>query len=172
METHQGELDPLSMYYRICPYCKRPHMVKNRGRDFCSDRCADTYYNVHRRDLKQAEKIIAEKGMVTDVNSKQPIVIEESKIDYGENLNYRFTHNINLLNSLSIDLNKGTIYHIPDLVRMNFDFSIYEARNPLFNTGLENQCFYLTFKNFRMYLLEINKVLIFKTTEYELHRNQ
>lgn len=50
------ELDPLSDRYPVCPNCRKLHMVRNKGRDFCRDKCANQHYNARRRLGKQVRQ--------------------------------------------------------------------------------------------------------------------
>ena len=138
-------LDQTSDRYRICPSCKCAHMVANRGRDFCSDKCADTYYNTHRRFRKQAIEILTPE--------LQSITDNESVLQT----------NYSLLNDLPVDPVNGTRYPIIYLLNIGFNFSYFTERNELYNTPVEQQCFSISIYSYRIYLLNITEVLISKT---------
>lgn len=78
------ELNPASPYYRICPNsaCRKPHMVTNRGRDYCSNECADKDYNQKRRLKKMAERILfkEEPGQIV------PLVKTEEELKLEKNI--------------------------------------------------------------------------------------
>ncbi len=143
METFYS-VDPLSDRYRICPNCKIAHMVHNRGRDFCTDKCADDYYNTHRRLTRQATNV--------------PPLANTSLITRDQML----AKNLNVLNHLSIDETFGTKYLITDIVNSGFDFSFHTSRNVLHNTDFDNQCFYISIFEYKILLLTTAEILIAK----------
>lgn len=154
-------LDPLSDRYRVCPNCGKPHMVANRGRDFCSDWCADAYYNKNRRLIKQAE--LSRGGYVTQ---QRPQVIETVKPQSTYtvlDVNSRKQKNKEFLNRLGVDKVTGTKYNLSDLLAHEFDLTIFDEKQKLYNTPTDISCFCLVFGGYSMYLVEKDLVLIAKT---------
>lgn len=80
----EQNLDPLSDRYRICPHpqCKKPHMITNRGRDYCCDKHADDHYNLLRRLKAQTEKMMnSNDGKTIELESVPAVLplVNESK---------------------------------------------------------------------------------------------
>lgn len=165
----ETELDPLSDRYRVCPNCSIPHMVRNRGRDFCSDRCADQHYNTRRRLLKQADPknnavMVADDIIVPEASAEeiaQPeIIVAIEPIQVNSESTYG--KNIRILNSMQILFPDGTTYPIEDLTKSGFDFNTYTDRGVLHNIDPELNCHFLQYEMYRIYRVDVSHVLIAK----------
>jgi hypothetical protein len=162
------ELDPLSNRYRVCPNCQTPHMVRNKGRDFCSDRCADQHYNARRRLLKQALQTVQIKP--TEVATTESDTTSAAATDYracAEN----HDKNLQILNSLSIDTKNGTVIHSDDLLSRGFDFELSSGRGVLYNIDPSLNCHFMQYGVYRIYRVDFSQLLIYKfqTTKNENH---
>ncbi|MBL0031605.1 MAG: hypothetical protein IPP27_05255 [Bacteroidetes bacterium] len=105
-------MDANSPYYRICPACSKPHMVKNKGREYCSDKCYQDFYNATQRIIKRP-----------GISNIQ----EEFNIEATEEM---LICNKKLLDSLTIEPD-GSQYKIHVLLEAGFNFSAYTYRYPL-----------------------------------------
>jgi hypothetical protein len=161
MKTETKEilkLDPTSDRYRICPYCKKAHMVNHLGRDYCCDAHADKHYNEKRRLKKQAEKIIAEsqidaKDEISDVTPTNNLFLRNEVLE----------KNIALLGSLNINPVSGNIFKIPYLEAHGCDFNYYSLllKNENVPDGYTSNS--ILIKNFKITRIEQDKVKIIKT---------
>jgi hypothetical protein len=154
-------IDPTSDRYRICPYCKTPHMVKNKGRDYCDDKCADAHYN-YLRKYRNLGEIDKEKKLGTDKkmqelenqlipgNSPDPKKWEEA-----------FEKNIKILNELLIDAVKGSKFKLDYLKNLGFEFWAHTTRAPLYNTEKETDAHLLIYADYQIYQLDYNVILIY-----------
>jgi hypothetical protein len=162
----QDILDPLSDRYRVCPNCKTPHMVRNRGRDFCSDRCADQHYNARRRLLKQAEPktILEQNPLPIPPMEENMSVTVQSKIESTQPEVTDYQKNLQILNSVTIKPEVGTVYHIDDLIRAGFNFDAFSGRGILHNIDPKLNCHFVQYGTYRLYRVDYSHVLI--------HRNE
>jgi hypothetical protein len=162
LELIEENLDPLSDRYRICPNpsCKKPHMVKNRGRDYCSDKCADDHYNLIRKYREQFEtdrekKVEAERSI---------IAAEQQKAVYMKpDPEWQKIHenNIEIFSSLTIDPVKGTKYLLNYLLSLGVNLFTHTAKAKLHNIDEKYGVHYLIFGDFKLYLIDYNVVLIY-----------
>ncbi len=110
MKKTENLLNQNSDRYRICPHpeCRKPHLVKNRGRDYCSDKCADDHYNLLRRLKKQTEQFKVQKGntislepqqlnsdRISKVDGNLPMVVQE-ELSPNQTQNESATNGVNL----------------------------------------------------------------------------
>ncbi len=160
------DLDPLSDRYRVCPNCKIPHMVRNRGRDFCSDRCSDQHYNANRRLMKQAEpkgnsEVVAQTQneasappgsatSLTEDTSSKVVVHQMSAYD----------RNIWILDAQNIHPQNGTTYSIDDLVKIGFVFEACAGRGILHSIDPKLNCHFLQYGKYRVYRIDFTIVLV------------
>jgi endogenous inhibitor of DNA gyrase (YacG/DUF329 family) len=154
-----GQLDPTSTYYRICPECSKQHMVTHRGRDFCSDRCADNWYNRRRKLEKQVAVTKVEKGGF--INELHPVQNAHSghNDESAQDSEMQRQANLDYLNSLVLDPFTGSEFDLDELINNNFDFSLFNYRFLLHNTNSKS-CYCLTYGRFRIFLIARNKILI------------
>lgn len=159
-------LDPLSDRYRVCrnPQCREPFMTTNRGRDYCTDKCADTHYNFMRKYIKLnyngAGKISSEeqnKPLSATVQS-----LPNCKPD--QEWQSTFEKNMKILDELEMDLKKGTKYNIDYLVNLGFNFFVHSSRVVIHKIEAKYNSHYLILSDFRIYFTERNTVLIFCKT--------
>lgn len=159
-------LDPLSDRYRVCrnPECRTPFMAKNRGRDYCCDKCADTHYNFMREYIKLnnygAGKIVRE-----EENKTLP-PIAQALPNYKPDHEWQtaFNNNLKILNDLSLDPIMGSKFNIDAMVGLGFNFFIHSSRVVLHNIEAKYNAHYLIIGDFRIYFTERNTVLIYCKT--------
>ncbi|MGZ4055310.1 MAG: hypothetical protein ACXVDZ_14295 [Bacteroidia bacterium] len=156
------KLNPKSDRYRICPECGEGHMVKHRGRDFCSDKCCDDYNNKAKRLLKQSEpqQPITEE-IPTNVLPVAEVPKPEVILAPVEILN-GVQKNIQILNTLVIDPKEGSACYLNYLMNLGIDFNEFVSEK-LHNipSGYQANC--LACGKYRIYLIDSNTVLITKT---------
>lgn len=114
-------LDKNSLYYRICPHCRKPHMVHNKSRDYCSDKCYNDFYSQIRKHMKIADYYSKPHSeMQQQLNHKEEYPKEDLVFNAYEN-------NLKILASLSID-EEGTRYNVQELNNAGFEFNAYSYR--------------------------------------------
>lgn len=176
--TVEPELDPLSDRYRVCPNCGSPHMVRNKGRDFCSDRCADQHYNARRRLMKQAEpkRDIEPAPLPLALPAlppvPEPIAVIESVAVTTEEVGLPtqpqvtdYEKNIQILESSSILPDSGTVYHLDDLTRAGFVYDACSGRGTLHNIDPKLNCHFVQYGKYRIYRVDFSHVLIHKNQQ-------
>ncbi len=166
LELAESVLNPLSDRYRVCPNCKRPHMVRNKGRDYCSDKCADRHYNYLREYKKLGERTHQNKVSNLEVNSETDTmqdIVHKEEINSEHLLNQQkvLEKNLEVLNTLQIDPVKGSKFTLSQLINLGFDFSSYTAKAKLHNINDKYGSHYLVFGDFKIYLLDHNVALIY-----------
>jgi hypothetical protein len=168
-ENHQQsnhsiyKLDPSSNRFRICPNCKKEHMVNHLGKDFCCDKCADDHYNQNRRLRKQAEAMLAEKSQnIVTINDRGGPI--ESFPSSDPEWEASMKTNVFILNSLDLDDKYGSVFSIDDLFSLGFQFSCYSTQGKNHNVpeGIESS--FLLYSDYRIYRTDYNRVLIKKIT--------
>lgn len=99
-------------------------MVHNKGRDYCSAKCYNDFYNQIRKHMKIADQYgQPQSEMKQQLNHKA----EFSKEDLVSNA---YEKNLKILASLSID-EGGTKYNVQELNHAGFEFSAYSYRYPV-----------------------------------------
>lgn len=162
LQTQRSSNPANASLLRQCPNCRRHHWVRNRSRDFCSDWCADTFYNKYVRGGRQkkltSQSDISSGNLVTSATYNAPVIEINQKQLYA----YRPLP-LEILDRLTIDP-KGTKYLVKNLVNSGFDFSKYTHRVKLHNTpsGMEAYC--LSFHNYWLFWTNNDSVLIYKYT--------
>jgi hypothetical protein len=162
LELLEETLDPLSDRYRICPNpsCRKPHMVRNKGRDYCCDKCADEHYNLNReyRNLYKAEKEI-------EIETENAVIKSENQkvVNWKPDPDWLTAHNktIEVFNSLTIDPVKGTKYNLDHLVSLGANLLTYSAIGNLHNIDEKYACKSLVFDDYRLFLIDYNVILIY-----------
>lgn len=139
-ETNLLKLDANSPYYRICPACSKPHMVKNKGRDYCSNKCYQDFYNSTQRIIKKQEPSKSQEEFNKDVTKEM------------------LASNKNILDSLPIE-SEGTHYKIQELLATGFIFCAYTYRYP-FNQQLNILC--TEYGEYETFLVKPDVILIHK----------
>lgn len=182
--TTSLELDPLSDRYRVCPNCSKPHMVRNKGRDFCSDRCADQHYNTRRRLMKQVQQTVDPEVALALEPNKEFAPEQRAEIGQAPELakeiftrqnvppvesNASYDRNIEILNSLPVDPENGTVLHVADLTSRGFVFDYYSGRGVLHNIDPTLNCHFMQYGLYRIYRIDFSIILIYKfhTTKTE-----
>jgi hypothetical protein len=79
-------LDPKSTFYRICPGCGKAHMVKNRGRDYCSDKCYQDYYNQFKRKIRSLKLDEDVENKIPENQKYQPPIRNENPKLLNQNI--------------------------------------------------------------------------------------
>jgi ribosomal protein S27AE len=170
------KMDKNSNRYRVCPNDGVDFMAEHRNRKFCHNKvCTNEYHNLKKKtkslipinnrihlDLKLPIKdenisiVMSEvKAETTNEVKNEPVLeIKEEGID-------KLQHNLNILDSLEIDSVNGTIFSVEQIFNLKYDFSVYDGRGPMYNTGAEN-CFFLVIRNYRIYRLEFSRLLVVK----------
>lgn len=156
----EPELDPLSDRYRVCPNCQTPHMVRNKGRDFCSDRCADQHYNARRRLMKQAEPkhpevtptLTAplnsndESAALTVASAQEPVLVERSRCEQ-------------ILDDFKVP-HGGALIPLQRLIEKGFDFDKYTSRTALNSSADERVHYKLTYGIYSLHRLDPQNILV------------
>lgn len=159
------ELDPTSDRYRICPLprCRKPHMVSNRGRDYCCDEHADEHYNMIRKYIKLNYNNTTNKTIDVSIASHQTAQpIPNCKPD--QEWQTAFEKNMTILNELNLDPKKGTKFNIDFLVGLGFNFFVHSSRVVLHNIDSKYNTCHLILGDFLIYFSERNTVLIYCKT--------
>ena len=71
-------------------------------------------------------------------------------------------NNMKFLNELKINYLKGSIFDLNDFINEKFNFSAFTSKTRIPNTTENEHCFFLTFKNYNIYLLSENQFLVTK----------
>ena len=148
-------------YYRECPNCSTPHIASHRSRFFCSDWCADTYYNNNRRNVKQGGAMIAERGAAIPTAGIGPSPVQQMSIPAPPV--DPLACNLTILDKMGIDMINGTYCLIDDLVRSSFAFDHFTGRVKLNNTRQGEDCYALEYRNYIIFFIDKQGVLISKT---------
>jgi hypothetical protein len=158
-------LDPQSDRYRVCrnPECRKHFMAKNRSRDYCSDRCADTHYNFLRKYIQQNNY-----GDVTKKQYNVPASETDPEIKStfpnnkpDQEWTAAYENNLKILDSLTLNPKKGTPYKVDYLIGLGYNFFCYTSRAPLFNIEPKHDAHCLILSDYKIYLIERNTILIF-----------
>ena len=109
-------LDPKSEFYRICPGCGKAHMVKNRGRDYCSEKCYQDHYNDFNRKIKSLKLNVSPENSTPEIRKYEPPIRIEDKNTLNKNIHILET-------TLSGDLEK--VVNSFELEIKGFNFFAY-----------------------------------------------
>lgn len=148
------KMDRNSDRYRKCPNDGVEFMAIHRTSIFCNDKCADEFHNQKKKGsenklLEEARAIIA---MPTVLTSK---IVMELPLDKAE-------QNVNIINTLIIDSEKGTVFNIDYLYSIGVDLSAYNGRGVLYNIDDSFNCHFLQIGNYRLLRVEFSEILIKK----------
>jgi hypothetical protein len=161
------ELDSTSDRYRICPHpgCKKPHMVSNRGKDYCSNKCADDHYNMLRRLKKQAQRAEAARFLTIREPAlfmeSEPVPSSVPQAEVAPSMALSgLEKNINILSALDLDSVHGSVFTYDALVGNGFDFGAYSASSKNFNIPEQHFSNYLTYGAYRIYRVTADGFLI------------
>jgi hypothetical protein len=125
-------------------------MVKNKGRDYCSNKCYQDFYNLTRKFKKPG---IQNNPAVNETEKLLNNYPEDPKKEIAFDA---FEKNQKILSSLIID-DKGTPYKIQELENAGFEFYAYTFRYPL-NSDLNIYC--LEYGPFEAFLIAQDALLI------------
>jgi hypothetical protein len=162
LELLEETLDPLSDRYRICPNppCGRPHMVKNKSRDYCSDKCADDHYNFIRKYRQQHE---AEKGKKVELEKSTIEAEKQKEIDWKLDPEWLKIHNnnIDILSSLAIDSANGTQFPLDYLINLGANLTAYTAIGTYYTIDETYNSRSLVIGDYKLYLIDYNVILVY-----------
>jgi len=145
------KLDPTSDRFRICPNCKIQFMTNHLSRDFCNDKCADDYYNKHRRLTKQATVIVEENKMM---KPHQEVLATSSSPPTNNDLE----KNIQILDQLKINPEKGSFFSQEELNSLGFNFFANSGTGKVPDN--DPACHYVSFAQYRIFRIGISILLI------------
>ncbi|UPT68610.1 MAG: hypothetical protein M0D57_08315 [Sphingobacteriales bacterium JAD_PAG50586_3] len=160
------KLNPLSDRYRICPNCKKGHMITHGKRDFCSDKCNDDYNNRLKKDLRLLIQSEEHQVQPNDVIEKIVEPMAEIKPQ-----NQKLRDNIAIIDSYEIEPNGYSIVEMQDLEDAGYDFDVYSGLFRLYNIPKKYIAFFTVLGRYRFYRLEDTTFIIFKKQEDGLHKN-
>ena len=151
MNKTNPQPDPTSPYYRICPSCHTGHMVRNKSRDYCSDKCYQDFYNQTRR-IKRVALMYAPPYVDTN-----PIQTETYREAQHKSIDPNFLQkNIGILEQLSIE-GDGTKFKVHNLAEAGFEFSAHSYRYPI---SIERNIYCIEYGQFETLLVEPDTILI------------
>ena len=146
------KIDPGSLYYRLCPWCKEEFLATHQAQKFCSQLCRDSFHNQIKMEKIKELKVIA--GIDnSDSNEKQIEVRKKT----GIALNIALLNQLNIRNGLRISK--------ADLLAKDYQFEFFDDILPFrgsesfrfFQIGhynlfwIEYDEFFLTTKNKNSY---------------------
>jgi len=160
-------LDPLSDRYRVCPHpqCGKAHMVNNRGKDYCSNKCANDHYNMLRRLKKQALESEAARLLVQE--KPQLFTETQPETTYAPEVQTapaELEKNYRILSQLHLDNNAGSLYTLSQINDLGLDLRFYSGIKRHHNLPKNLSCNWLYIGPFRIYRLESEKFLLIKKT--------
>ena len=161
------KLDPTSDRYRICPYCQEPHMVNHLSKDYCCDEHADAHYNEKRRLQKHAESMLNKKDKIffmmpskCNNNETPKLIDEEEEKTVAEPPETVF-------DTLKIDPDKGTVFHIKALEAIGVDLFKYSTKINLGKEYNGQKQFAVMFKNYKITRVKNDKVHVQKVINFK-----
>ena len=148
------KMDPNSDRFRQCPNDGVEFMAAHRTEKFCCPQCADEFHNEKKRDaenklLEEAKAIIATPA-VTQTQSQSEVPLDKAR------------QNIKIIDTLTIDPAKGSVFNIDWLYSKGIDFSAYNGRGVLYNINSSHNCHFIQIGNYRLFRVEFSEVLIKK----------
>lgn len=173
-------LDRTSDRFRICPNpeCKKEHMVKHRGKDYCSDKCADDHYNFKRRLDNHAEELLTKGGTVSSIADFQSVNLKKKSEDSvfvsqipDDVWKEKMITNMQILNSLELDAVHGSLYGVQELLDAGFDFNVFSTQGILHNYPKKDKGQYLVYENYRAYRTLTDEILILNTNNLKPRNN-
>jgi hypothetical protein len=131
MKKSVYKLDPTSDRYRVCPNpeCEKKHMVTHRGKDYCSNECADTDYNRKRRLTNHVVSMLSNGGTIGSIQKEQQAVTVNKELS-DEEWKVKMKANMDILNQLEIDPEEGTIFGIQDILDKGVAFGCSSTSGP------------------------------------------
>ncbi|UPT69036.1 MAG: hypothetical protein M0D57_10625 [Sphingobacteriales bacterium JAD_PAG50586_3] len=149
------KLDPQSDRYRICPYCKNPHMVVHRNADFCNRKCANDFHNRNKKIAKELSALLGplEPSAVTEESTISIVpVLTPSQV------------NIQIFDSFEIEPGDELEVHFDELEIKGFDFDgkYASGRGNLFNMHKKYNGHYTQYGRYKTFRTDFSKLLIYK----------
>lgn len=150
------KMDRTSHRYRKCPNDGYEFMTDNLSRKFCSDQCADEFHNDLKKKEAQEKKLLDEaKAIIANPIVPQPLVQPEAPMDKAK-------QNVKIIDALTLDPVKGSVFNIDWLYSKGIDFSAYNGRGVLYNIDSSHNCHFIQIGNYRLFRVEFSEVLIKK----------
>jgi len=148
------KMDRTSHRYRKCPNDGYEFMTDNLGRIYCCDQCADEFNNQKKRD---AENKLLEEAKAIIATPAVPQTRLQSEVSFD-----KARQNIKIIDTLTIDPAKGSVFNIDWLYSKGIDFSAYNGRGVLYNIDSSHNCHFIQIGNYRLFRVEFSEVLIKK----------
>jgi hypothetical protein len=165
------KLDPTSDRYRICPYCKKPHMVNHLGKDYCCDVHADKHYNEKRRLKKHAEFMLKEKQKVKvkeeEKINENGLSVDLPEMSVDEVKKNGIEKNVAVFDSMEVDPNEGSIYGILYLEGNGVDFKYYSYKINHEDSHEAKSSSYIIIKNYKIERVSKTEVRIIKKINFK-----
>ena len=165
------KLDPTSDRCRVCPYCKKPHMVNHLSKDYCCDSHADKHYNEKRRLKNHAESMLKEEqeAIIKEgegIEKKTPS-IAQPEISAEEVKKNGIEKNVEVFDRMEVDPNEGSIYGILYLEGNGVDFRChsFKINNEDSTTGKFSN--YIIIKNYKVERMSKTDVRITKKISFK-----
>ena len=147
--------------FRICPNpsCGIEHYVTHRGKDYCSDQCADNHYNQKRRLKEHAKAKISTSKAEQALAEKQEkeILIDDQERSEIEKVN------IIKLNELELNDLEGHVFTLSNLTDLGIDLRGYSTIGKLHNMPKAKQGQYIIIGSYRIFRLMQDQFLIYNT---------
>jgi hypothetical protein len=137
---------------RVCPHCHTGFYAQHLNKRFCSDKCADTYYNERIRPLMQAQKY----NQHLEEIEKRMEEFKKSIPTHSEIIN----RSIGILDRLTIDKFSGTVYPATELFDLGLDFKVYSFREKILTK--EGECYALYMGRYRLTNIDNKQIRIEK----------
>ncbi len=133
-----------------CPRCGKAFYAYHLNRIFCSDYCADTYYN----EIRRPAMLIVKELSLRDKEEKERQAYKDS-LPVPENI---LRKNIAILDKLNIDPFAGSAYQISTLQALGLDFSVFSYKERI--VGKAEECFALFFGTYKVTQLDEKRIKI------------
>jgi len=167
LELLEEVQDPLKNRLRVCPNpeCRKQHWVHNRGRDFCSKKCYDNWYNRNRKYINEYEKDAENGNVIMLQDSEKQGIVCTTTIPDGQK---KYDVSLLMLDGLTIDPVIGTLFKLDDLIKAGLDPSACLARVKLYNIEEKYNAHFLQFGSYELYYMDYNSILIYKNKNHGL----
>jgi len=148
------KMDRTSHRYRKCPNDGYEFMTDNLSRIYCSDHCADEFHNQKKRDaenkLLEDDEVVIAAPLVPQTMTQSDAPLDKAK------------ENVRIIDTLTLDPVKGSVFNIDWLYSLGFDFSAFNGQGELYNIDKNHNCHFLQIANYRLFRVEFSEVLIKK----------
>ncbi len=147
-------MDPSSDRYRKCPNDGVEFMAVHRSEKFCCDKCADEFHNRKKKDAEN--KILEEaKSIIAKPITPEQQVQSETTLD-------KVQQNVKIINTLTLDPDKGTVFNIDWLYSLGIEFTAFNGKGILYNIDKSYNCHFIQIGNYRLFRVEFSEILIKK----------